>query len=115
MQIPSSRSLTNGTNQLQHQHVLIRVDFNVPLSDDGTEILDDTRIRETLPTIEFVLRHRGKLGAHFAQEFAVVFGFHAREFFRVFADQIAQAAEQMPAFGLAEVPPRRVFEGCRCG
>jgi phosphoglycerate kinase len=61
MHIPSIRSLTEGTNRLQHQHVLIRVDFNVPLSDDGTEILDDTRIRETLPTIEFVLRHRGKV------------------------------------------------------
>jgi phosphoglycerate kinase len=61
MHIPSIRSLADGTNQLQHQHVLIRVDFNVPLSEDGTEILDDTRIRETLPTIEFVLRHRGKV------------------------------------------------------
>src|ERR1700730_4176612 len=61
MHIPSIRSLTEGTNQLQHQHVLIRVDFNVPLSEDGTEILDDTRIRETLPTIEFVLRHRAKV------------------------------------------------------
>jgi phosphoglycerate kinase len=61
MHIPSIRSLTEGTNQLQHQHVLIRVDFNVPLSDDGTEILDDTRIRETLPTIEFALRHRAKV------------------------------------------------------
>ena len=30
MHIPSIRSLTEGTNQLQHQHVLIRVDFNVP-------------------------------------------------------------------------------------
>src|ERR1700748_3118583 len=61
MHIPSIRSLTEGTNRLQHQHVLIRVDFNVPLSDDGTEILDDTHIRETLPTIEFVLRHRAKV------------------------------------------------------
>jgi phosphoglycerate kinase len=60
MDIPSIRSLTEGTNGLQHKHVLIRVDFNVPLSEDGTEILDDTRIRETLPTIEYVLRHRGK-------------------------------------------------------
>jgi phosphoglycerate kinase len=61
MNIPSIRSLAEGTNQLQHQHVLIRVDFNVPLSEDGTEILDDTRIRETLPTIEFALRHRAKV------------------------------------------------------
>jgi phosphoglycerate kinase len=61
MQIPSIRTLAEGENHLQHQHVLIRVDFNVPLSDDGTEILDDTRIRETLPTIEFALRHRAKV------------------------------------------------------
>src|SRR6201992_2184618 len=61
MHIPSIRSLTEGTNQLQHQHVLIRGDFNVPLSEDWTEILDDTRIRETLPTIELVLRHRAQV------------------------------------------------------
>src|SRR6201995_4854831 len=61
MQIPSIRSLTENSNQLQHQHVLIRVDFNVPLSEHGTEILDDTRIRETLPTIAIVLRHRAKV------------------------------------------------------
>jgi phosphoglycerate kinase len=61
MQIPSIRSLAEGENHLQHQHLLIRVDFNVPLSDDGTEILDDTRIRETLPTIEYALRHRAKV------------------------------------------------------
>ncbi len=61
MQIPSIRSLAEGENRLQHQHVLIRVDFNVPLSDDGTEILDDTRIRGTLPTIEYALRHRAKV------------------------------------------------------
>jgi phosphoglycerate kinase len=61
MNIPSIRNLAEGSNHLQHQHVLIRVDFNVPLSEDGTEILDDTRIRETLPTIEFALRHRAKV------------------------------------------------------
>ncbi len=46
---------------LQHKHVFIRVDFNVPLSDDGSEITDDTRIRETLPTIEYALKHKAKV------------------------------------------------------
>jgi phosphoglycerate kinase len=46
---------------LANQHLFIRVDFNVPLSDDGAEILDETRIDETLPTIEFALRHHAKV------------------------------------------------------
>ncbi len=46
---------------LPHKRVLIRVDFNVPLSPDGSEILDDTRIRETVPTIEYALRHKAKV------------------------------------------------------
>src|SRR5277367_5924840 len=46
---------------LQHKHVFIRVDFNVPLSEDGAEISDDTRIRETLPTIEYALKHKAKV------------------------------------------------------
>ena len=46
---------------LQHKHVFMRVDFNVPLTEDGSEITDDTRILETLPTIEYALRHKAKL------------------------------------------------------
>jgi phosphoglycerate kinase len=47
--------------ELTNKHVFIRVDFNVPLSDDGTEIMDDTRIVATLPTIEYALRHKAKV------------------------------------------------------
>src|ERR1700734_3035003 len=46
---------------LGNKHVFMRVDFNVPLTEDGSEITDDTRIKETLPTIEYALRHKAKL------------------------------------------------------
>ena len=46
---------------LKNKHVLLRVDFNVPLSEDGSEITNDTRIRETLPTIQYALEQKAKL------------------------------------------------------
>ncbi len=45
---------------LANKRVLIRVDFNVPLSKDG-KITDDTRIRETIPTIEYALRRKARV------------------------------------------------------
>jgi hypothetical protein len=47
--------------ELNNKYLFVRVDFNVPLSESGLQILDDTRIKETLPTLEYALRHHAKV------------------------------------------------------
>ncbi len=57
------QSSPSATSRLDSgKRVLIRVDFNVPLSKDAVpSILDDTRIRETIPTIEYALRRKARV------------------------------------------------------
>jgi len=45
---------------LDGKRVFMRVDFNVPLDESGG-VMDDTRIVETLPTIEYAVRHHARL------------------------------------------------------
>ena len=45
---------------LRGKRVVMRADFNVPLDQAG-RISDDTRIRETLPTIEYCLKQQARL------------------------------------------------------
>jgi phosphoglycerate kinase len=57
--------------QVKGRRVLTRVDFNVPTeeTDNGSRITDDTRIRESLPTIDLIRKQGGKvvLLAHFGR------------------------------------------------
>ncbi|OIO46306.1 MAG: hypothetical protein AUJ31_02110 [Parcubacteria group bacterium CG1_02_39_15] len=44
----------------KNKRVLVRCDFNVPLSEKG-DILDDFRIKKTIPTIEYLLKKGAKV------------------------------------------------------
>ncbi len=46
--------------ELSGKRVLVRADFNVPMS-ENREITDDIRIRMVLPTLQYILERKGKL------------------------------------------------------
>lgn len=56
----SSSKLSLKNLDVKGKKVLMRVDFNVPL-DSNNHITDDSRIKETLPSIQYVLDHGGSL------------------------------------------------------
>jgi phosphoglycerate kinase len=63
--------LTLQDVDVRGKRVLVRVDFNVPIKEDGDkiEITDDTRIREALPTINYLREQKAKtiLMSHFGR------------------------------------------------
>src|SRR6478672_5958826 len=63
--------LTLRDLEVRGQRVLVRVDFNVPTEERNGQIViaDDTRMRESLPTINYLREHGAKtiLMAHFGR------------------------------------------------
>src|SRR4030042_1726101 len=43
------------------KRVLVRVDFNVPIDENTGEIMDDSRIQASLPTIQYLINHRARV------------------------------------------------------
>eukprot|EP00565_Helicotheca_tamesis_P005760 CAMPEP_0185728570 /NCGR_PEP_ID=MMETSP1171-20130828/3901_1 /TAXON_ID=374046 /ORGANISM="Helicotheca tamensis, Strain CCMP826" /LENGTH=138 /DNA_ID=CAMNT_0028397293 /DNA_START=47 /DNA_END=460 /DNA_ORIENTATION=+ len=58
VELEAKKSIEDIGDDLKGKKVLVRCDVNVPL--DGKTITDDTRIRSSIPTIEY-LREKGAI------------------------------------------------------
>src|SRR5205814_1124308 len=71
MSMRKRMKLTLRDLEVRGKRVLVRVDFNVPLEERDRKIVitDDTRIRESLPTINWLREHGAKtiLMSHFGR------------------------------------------------
>jgi 3-phosphoglycerate kinase len=116
--------------EVKGRRVLVRVDFNVPTEEveEGIRITDDTRIRESLPTIQ-LLREKGArivLLAHFgrpkgkpnpkytlrpvAKRLAELVGAEVEFSPEVIGDQAEKASRQLAEGGILLIENVRFFE-----
>jgi phosphoglycerate kinase len=100
------------------KRVLVRVDFNVPIKEDGDkiEITDDTRMREALPTINYLREHKAKtiLMSHFGRPKGKRVDKYS---LRPLADHLHTLINQPVMFShdtIGEVPQKIVNGMCDC-
>src|SRR5438067_7606762 len=100
------------------KRVLVRVDFNVPTELRGgkVEITDDTRIREALPTINYLREHKAKtiLMSHFGRPKGKPVPKYS---LRPVADHLHTLIDQPVLFShdtIGDVPQKIVSAMCDC-
>ena len=53
-------------NSLENKTVLVRVDFNVPIKNN--KVLDNSRIKSSLPTIKYLIEKKAKINEFFKEK-----------------------------------------------
>lgn len=130
--MPTLRKLTIDDLDLKGKRVLVRVDFNVPLKENeqgNLVVADDTRIRETLPTIRAILQAGGKailmshLGrpkgkpdpkyslAPVARRLEELLGVRVRFVSNIVGEAVRQAIHSMPEGGVLLLENTRFHPG----